>query len=101
MKRYLPTHQSLPSHQLEDNAGFSNFKDAHRRQKLRTDFLTFGLTILVVIISISRKKYSYHVFRGSYFKGLDHKIIGFVSDDRYFLQFEIHKGLDTSFKFTK
>ena len=44
-------------------------KDVHRRQKLTTDFLqTFELTILVVTISISRKKkYTYHAFYGIIF----------------------------------
>ena len=39
----------------------------------------FELTILVVNISISRKKIGLTVVsRGSFFKGLDNKIIGFV-----------------------
>ena len=42
----------------------------------------------------------------SYFKGLDDEITGFVHFQLFltgqiFLQFEIHIGLDTSFKFTK
>ena len=57
-----------------------NFKDVHRPQKLTTDFLKlFELTVLVVNISISRKKYRLTVVsRGSFYKGLDNKIIGFV-----------------------
>ena len=56
-----------------------SIKDVHRGQKLMTDcFQTFELTILVVTISISRKKYTYRGFRGSLFKGLDNNIIGFV-----------------------
>ena len=46
-------------------------KDVHRRQKLTTDsFQTFELTILVVTISISRKKIylpcflGYHILKG-------------------------------------
>ena len=58
---------------------FGMLKDVHRRQKLTTDFFKlFEFTILVVTISILRKKYTYHVFQGSYFKGLDNKIVGFV-----------------------
>ena len=63
---------------------FSQFilgvKDVHRRQKLTTDFFKlFELTILVVNISIPRKKNMLTVVsRGSIFKGLDNKIIGFV-----------------------
>ena len=55
-------------------------KDVHRRQKLTTDFFqTFELTILVVTISISRKKSILTMLsRVSYFKGFDNKIIGFV-----------------------
>ena len=54
------------------------FKDIKRRQKLTTDFFKL-LTILVVSISISRKKNMLTVVsRGSFFKGLDNKIIGFV-----------------------
>ena len=54
-------------------------KDVHRRQKLTTDFFKlFKLTILVVNISISRKKMLTVVSRRSFFKGLDNKIIGFV-----------------------
>ena len=60
---------------------WTGIKDVHRRQKLATDFFqTFkDLTILVVNISISRKKNILTVVsRGSFFKGLDNKIIGFV-----------------------
>ena len=55
-------------------------KDVHRRQELTTDFFKlFQLTILVVTISISRKKNMLTVVSGgSFFKGLDNKIIGFV-----------------------
>ena len=54
-------------------------KDVHRRQKLTTDFFKlFELTILAVIISISRKKNAYHGFEGVTFKGLDNRILGFV-----------------------
>ena len=55
------------------------FKDVHRRQKLTTDFFKlFELTILVVTISISKKNTLTVVSKGSFFKGLDNKIIGFV-----------------------
>ena len=55
-------------------------KDIHRRQKLTTDFFRpFELTILVVNILISRKKNMLTVVsRGSFFKELDNKIIGFA-----------------------
>ena len=55
-------------------------KDVHRRQKMTTDFFKpFEQTILVVKISVSRKKNMLTVVsRGSFFKGLDNKIIGFV-----------------------
>ena len=50
--------------------------DVHRRQIF---FKLFELTILVVTISISRKKEILTMFSGSsYFKGLGNKIIGFV-----------------------
>ena len=43
-------------------------KDVHRRQKLTTDFSqTFELTILVVNISISRKKIGLPWFTGGHF----------------------------------
>ena len=43
-------------------------KDVHRRQKLTTDFLKlFELTILVVTISISRKKICLPWFPGGHF----------------------------------
>ena len=46
-------------------------KDVHRRQKLTTDFFKlFELTILVVNISISRKKMLTLVSRGSFLRGL-------------------------------
>ena len=59
---------------------FGVIKDIHHRQKLTTDFFKLlELTILVVNISISRKKNMLTVVsRGSFFKGLDNKIIGFV-----------------------
>ena len=42
---------------------------------------------------------------GSFYKGLDNKIIGFSifnsSDNRFFLQFKIHISLHTRFRFTK
>ena len=48
-------------------------------QKLTTDFFKlFELTILVVTISISRKKICLPWFPGSSFKGLDNKILGFL-----------------------
>ena len=57
---------------------------------------------------ISRKKNILAMFSGggAYFKGVDDKTIMYcmysvVSDNRFFLQFEIHIGLETSFKFTK
>ena len=58
----------------------ATLKQVHRRQKLTTDFFKLlELTILVVTISISRKKYAYHGFRGgSFSKWLDNKIIGFL-----------------------
>ena len=65
-------------------------KDVHRRQKLTTDiFKLFELTILVVTISISRKKNMLTVVSGgSFFRGLGNKIIGFLhiysSNDRFF-----------------
>ena len=55
-------------------------KDVHRRQKLTTDFFQtfcvdyFGCDYL----NFEEKKYAYRGFRGSFFKGLDNKIIGFV-----------------------
>ena len=58
----------------------SFFKDIHRRQKLTTDFFKLlELSILVVNISISRKKNMPTVVsRGSSFKVFDNKILGFV-----------------------
>ena len=41
-------------------------------------FKLLELTILVVNISISRKKYAYRSYQGISFKGLDNKIIGFI-----------------------
>ena len=51
----------------------SRLKDVHRRQKLTTDFFKlFELTILVVTISISRKKiFTYLGFQvGHFLRGL-------------------------------
>ena len=46
----------------------SPFKEVHRRQKLTTDyFKLFELTILVVTISISRKKICFPWFPGDHF----------------------------------
>ena len=58
----------------------TTFKNVQRRRKLTTDFFKpLELTILVVNISISRKKNMFTVVsRGSFFKGLDNKIIDFV-----------------------
>ena len=58
----------------------SNLKDVHRRQKLTTDFFKLSeLTVLVVTISISGKKNMLTmVSGGSFFKGLDNKIIRFL-----------------------
>ena len=54
-------------------------QDVHRRKKLTTDFFKlYELTILIVNISISKKNMLTVVSRGSFFKGLDNKIIGFV-----------------------
>ena len=54
------------------------FKLVHRRQKLTTDFFQlFLIDYFGCDTSISRKKYT--MFSGgSYFKGLDNKIIGSV-----------------------
>ena len=54
-------------------------KDVHRRQKLTTEFFqTFDFTILVATISISKKNMLTVVSGGSFFKGFDNKIIGFL-----------------------
>ena len=62
---------TLPSEQLKNSTMnvCDPFKDVHRRQKLTTDFfkLLLELTILVVNISISRKKYAYRSFQGVIF----------------------------------
>ena len=54
--------------------------------------------MLVVTVSISRKKNAFRGFRGGHvIGGLINKIIGFLHidsfNDRFFLQFEIHTGL--------
>ena len=55
-------------------------KDVHRRQKLKTDFFQtvrvdyFGCEYL----NFEKKDMLTVVSRGSFFKGLDNKIIGFV-----------------------
>ena len=55
-----------------DSVYLPYIKDVRRRQKLTTDFFqTFELTILVVNISISRKKICLPWFPGGHFlKGL-------------------------------
>ena len=56
------------------------FKDVHRRQNLTADFFQtfradyFGCEYL----NFEKKKMLTVVYRGSFFKGLDSKIIGFV-----------------------
>ena len=79
---------------LQQNLCWSDsvsIKDVHRRLKLTTDFFfkLFELTILLVNISISRKKNMLTVVsRESIYKGLDNKIkvlsIFNSSDDRCF-----------------
>ena len=67
-------------HSLIENVKTVSFKDVHRRQKLTTDFFRlFELTILVVTISISREKDMLTVVSGgSFLKGPNNKIIGFL-----------------------
>ena len=84
------------------------FKDVHRRQKLTTDFFfkLFELTVLVVTISISRKKNILTMVSGAHFlRGLTAKSkVLSISNSfwrQIFLQFEIHIGLHTRFRFTK
>ena len=71
--RIIPLNDSSTSFSVD-------IKDVHRRQKLATNFFKlFELTILVMTISISREKNMLTVVSGgSFFKGLDNKIIGFV-----------------------
>ena len=69
----------------------SIIKDVHRRQKLTTDFVqTFRVDYFgCEYLNFEEKVMLTVVSKGSFFKGLDNKIIGFVhifnsSDDRIF-----------------
>ena len=83
-------------------------KDVHRRQKLTTDFpQTFCIEYFGCDYYNSVKNIILTTLpRGAYFKGLVNKIIGIVHIQKFlttdfFLQFQIHVGLGTSFIFTK
>ena len=75
-----------------------SLKDVHRRQKLTTDFFSLlELTILVVNISISRKKICLPWFPGGHFlRGLITKSqvlsIFNSSDDRFFSNLNPHRS---------
>ena len=86
----------------------SRLKDFHRRQKLMTDFFqTFWINYFGCDHLNFEKKNIYLPWfpGGSFFKGLDNKIIGFLHIQWIlttdFLQFETHIVLDTRFEFTK
>ena len=57
-----------------------NLKDVHRRQKRTTDFFqTFRVDCFgCEYLNFEEKNMLTMVSRGSFFKGLDNKIIGFV-----------------------
>ena len=53
-------------------------KDVHRRQKLTTVFFFWVDYFGFEYLNFEKKKYAYRGSRGSFFKGLDNKIIGFL-----------------------
>ena len=53
-------------------------KDVHRRQKLTTDFFQTFRVDYFGYLNFEKQNMLTVVSRGSFFKGLDNKIIGFV-----------------------
>ena len=53
-------------------------KNVHRRQKLTTDFFKLSELTILVVTQFRQKNMPTVVSGGSFFKGLDNKIIGFL-----------------------